>query len=143
MGGIVAIIAIITIIRRISAFYRQRYNFSIWSGVLLLTFAVIAAAFGYTYYNANIPFYISLICIGLIILTGWLDIRLAGFGMGLLALIIQLVLATGFIAVILFAIVYAIIRALRGGNDIILDAITGTSSGVRNGLSLFLRFFMP
>ena len=63
--------------------------------------------------------------------------------MGLLALLFQLVLAGAFIAVIVVAIVLYVIRALRRGDDLVLDAVTGTTSGFRNGVQLFFRFFMP
>ena len=79
----------------------------------------------------------------LLLLTGFLDMRHAGIGMGLLALLFQLVLAAAFIAVIVIAIIYFVIRSLRRGDDLVLDAVTGTTSGVRNGVHLFFRFFMP
>lgn len=63
--------------------------------------------------------------------------------MGVLALLFQLVLAAAFIAVIVVAVILYVIRALRRGVDFVLDAVTGTTCGFRNGAALFFRFFIP
>ena len=141
--GIISVaFLLVTIVRRISAYYRQRHNMSVWAGVFMLAIAAILVAFSlYHYQDVNIPL---LVVAGvLLLLTGFLDIRHAGVGMGLLALLFQLVLAGAFIAVIVVAIVLYVIRALRRGDDLVLDAVTGTTSGFRNGVQLFFRFFMP
>lgn len=142
VGAIAVAFLLVTVVRRISAYYRQRYNMSVWAGVFLLAIAVVMIAFLVFYYkSANIP--IIIIASLLVILTGFLDIRHAGWGMGFLALLFQIILAAAFIAVIVVAIVYFVIRALRRGDDMILDAVTGTTSGFRNGVRLFFQFFRP
>lgn len=145
VGAIAVALLLITVVRRISAYYRQRHNMSIWAGVFLLTVATVLVAYSlYRYYRYNGSNIILYVIAGVIfLLTSFLDIRHAGFGMGLLALLLQLILAAGFIAVIIAAVIYSIIRALRRGDDMILDAVTGTTSGFRNGVQLFFRFFMP
>lgn len=141
--GVIAIgFLLITIVRRISAYYRQRYNMSVWAGVFMLAIAAVLVAYDiYHFASSNTPLFIG--AGALLLLTGFLDMRHAGIGMGLLALLFQLVLAAAFIAVIVIAIIYFVIRSLRRGNDLVLDAVTGTTSGVRNGVQLFFRFFMP
>lgn len=141
--GVIAIgFLLITIVRRISAYYRQRYNMSVWAGVFMLAIAAVLVAYDiYHFTSSNIPLFIG--AGALLLLTGFLDMRHAGIGMGLLALLFQLVLAAAFIAVIVIAIFYFVIRSLRRGDDLVLDAVTGTTSGVRNGVHLFFRFFMP
>ena len=141
--GIISVaFLLVTIVRRISAYYRQRHNMSVWAGVFMLAIAAILVAFSlYHYQDVNIPL---LVVAGvLLLLTGFLDIRHAGVGMGLLALLFQIVLAGAFIAVIVVAVILYLIRALRRGDDLVLDTVTGTTSGFRNGVQLFFRFFMP
>lgn len=141
--GVIAVgFLLITIVRRISAYFRQRYNMSVWAGVFILAIAAVLVAYNiYHYESTNIPFFIG--AGALLLLTGFLDMRHAGIGMGLLALLFQIVIAAAFIAVIVIAIIYFVIRSLRRGDDLVLDAVTGTTSGFRNGIQLFFRFFMP
>lgn len=142
VGTIAAIILMVIIVRRISAYYRYRHNMSVWAGVFMLVLAVVVVGFAvYHYERVNV---LLLIVAGiLLLLTGFLDMHHAGVGMGLLALLFQLVLAATFIVVIIVAIIYFVIRSIRRGNDMVLDALTGTTSGFRNGVQLFFRFFMP
>ncbi len=108
---------------------------------MLAVAAVIAAFAVYHYQDVNIPLIAAAGV--LLLLTAFLDIRHAGAGMGFLALLFQLVLAAAFIAVIVVAVILYVIRALRRGDDFVLDAVTGTTSGFRNGAALFFRFFIP
>lgn len=142
VGVIAAIFLMVTVVRRISAYYRQRHNMSVWAGVFMLAVAAVIAAFAvYHYQDVNIPLIAAAGV--LLLLTAFLDIRHAGAGMGFLALLFQLVLAAAFIAVIVVAVILYVIRALRRGDDFVLDAVTGTTSGFRNGAELFFRFFIP
>ena len=142
VGAIAAAFLLVTIVRRISAYYRQRFNMSVWAGVFMLAIAAVLIAYSlYHYQSIYVPFAIA--AGGVLLITGFLDIRHAGFGMGILALIFQLVLAAAFIAVIVVAIVLFVIRSVRRGDDLVLDAVTGTTSGFRNGVGLFFRFFVP
>ena len=143
VGVIATAILLITIVRRISAYYRQRYNMSVWAGVFLLVIGVVLVEYSvYRYYQYNAPnILLYVIAVVLLLLTGFLDIHHAGIWMGLLVLLFQLVLAVCFIVIIFVVMMYLIIRAFRRGNDRILDAITGTTSGFRNGVQLFFRFF--
>lgn len=142
VGVIAAIFLMVTVVRRISAYYRQRHNMSVWAGVFMLAVAAVIAAFAvYHYQDVNIPLIAAAGV--LLLLTAFLDIRHAGAGMGFLALLFQLVLAAAFIAVIVVAVILYVIQALRRGDDFVLDAVTGTTSGFRNGAALFFRFFIP
>lgn len=142
VGVIAAAFLMVIIVRRISAYYRQRYNMSVWAGVFTLVLSIVAGGFAiYHYERVNV---LLIIVAGiLVLLTGFLDIRHAGVRMGLFALLFQMVLATTFILVIVVAIIYFAIRLIRRENDVILDAVTGTTSRFRNGVMLFFRFFMP
>lgn len=142
VGVIAAAFLMVIIVRRISAYYRQRHHMSVWAGVFMLVLSIVVGGYAvYHYERVNV---VLIIVAGLIVLlTGFLDTRHAGVGMGLLALLFQMVLAATFIAVIVVAIIYFVIRSIRRGNDMVLDAVTGTTSGFRNGVQLFFRFFMP
>lgn len=142
IGAIAAAFLLVTVVRRISAYYRQRHNMSIWAGVFMLAIAAVAVAYSYYHYHMVQTAY-AVAAGALLFLTGLLDMLHAGVGMGFLALLLQLILAAAFIAVILTAVILYTVRALRRGDDLVLDAVTGTSSGFRNGVSLFFRFFVP
>lgn len=80
IAGIIAvIIGLIVVIKKISAFYKQRFQFSIWSGVLLLVVALalllISSADGTTQQTVYVMLVIAAI---LALLTIYNDIRLAG-----------------------------------------------------------------
>ncbi|MCM1104461.1 MAG: hypothetical protein NC409_10190 [Clostridium sp.] len=142
VGVIAAAFLMVIIVRRISAYYRQRHNMSVWAGVFTLVLAIVAGEFAvYHYERVNV---LLIIAAGLLVLlTVFLDTHHAGVGMGLLALLFQMFLAVTFIIVIIAAIIYFVIRSIRRGNDMVLDAVTGTTSEFRNGVQLFFRFFMP
>lgn len=142
VGAIAVVFLLVTVVHRISAYYRQQHNMSVWAGVFMLAIAAVLIVFSvYHYQNVNIPL---LVVAGvLLILTGFLDIHHAGVGMGLLALLFQIVLAGAFIAVIVVAVILYVIRVFRRGDDLVLDAVTGTTSRFRNRVALFFRFFIP
>ena len=81
-GILAAMIGLIIIIKKISAFYKLRFQFSIWSGVLLLVVALslllVSASEGATHQTMYILTAIAAI---LAILTIYNDIRLAGINM--------------------------------------------------------------
>ena len=142
IGVIAVAFLLVTIVRRVSTYYRQRYNMSVWAGVFMLVIATVLVAFSvYHYQEPNIPLVVAAGVF--LLLTGFLDIRHAGIGMGLVALLFQTVLAVGFIVVIIVVVVLYIIKAVKRGDDILLDAVTGTTSGFRNKARLFFHFFVP
>lgn len=140
IGAIAAAFLLVTIIRRISAYYRQRHQMSVWAGAFMLIIAMVLVAFSlYHYGSLRAPFVIA--AGALLLITAFLDMYHAGIGMGVLALLFQLFLAATFAVLIGFFVIYYVIRAIRRGDDLVVDAITGTTSGFRNGVSLFLSFF--
>lgn len=142
VGAVAVFFLVITVVRRISAYYRQRHNMSIWAGVFLLTIAVAMITYSSYHYNSpNIPL---IVFAGvLLILTGGLDIRHAGLGMGLLALLIQIVLSTIFIALIVVMLLFLIIRAIRRRDRLFAGTIFRSASAFRSEADLFFHFFLP
>lgn len=140
IAGIAVIMLAITVIRRISAYYRRNYNMSVWAGMFLLTIATVAIVYSlYHYGSVQTPIYI--ISALLLLITLILDVHHAGAAMGFLAFLFQTVMAAAFIAVVAGVVIYYIVRSLRRGDDMVMDALTGTTSGFRNGVHLFFRFF--
>lgn len=140
VGAIAFAFLLIGIVRRISRYYRERHNMSIWAGVFLLVIGLVIVAYSYIHFQTiNIPFIVAASIIAIMTLV--LDMVHAGIGMGMLAFLLQIILSAFFIAIVLAAIVFFIIRSLRRGEDMVLDAVTGTTSGFRNAVQLFFRFF--
>lgn len=142
VGAIAAIFFLVSVVRRISAYYRQRHNMSVWAGVFLLAVAVVLVAYSFYHYGT---WRTTLVYVAgaMLLITGVLDMIHAGIGMGFLALVFQLVLAAFFIVVIVIAVALYVFRSVRRGDDLVMDAVTGTTSGFRNGMQLFFRFFIP
>ena len=98
-------IAATTAIVKVSAFYRQRFGFSLWSGVLLFVVAVSILLIAET---APIKVQTQYVLMGilaiLVILTGLNDVRLAGYAWGALAFCLQIVLSLCFVILVLVAL---------------------------------------
>ena len=141
IAGIVAtIIGLIVVIKKISAFYKQRFNFSIWSGVLLLVGALAlllaSASDGVSRQAMYIMTGISAI---LAILTIYNDIRLSGFAWGSLAVILQIIFSMSFIFLIFFALVGFVMKKLFNIHSSLLTSIFG-GLGIKGELLLLLHF---
>ena len=151
IAGIIAvIIGLIVVIKKISAFYKQRFQFSIWSGVLLLVVALalllISSADGTTQQTVYVMLVIAAI---LALLTIYNDIRLAGVAWGGLAVLLQIIFALSFVFLIIFALsfVFLIIFALIGFvmkklfniHSSLLASIFG-GLGIKGELLLLLHF---
>ena len=144
IAGIIAvIIGLIAVIKKISAFYKQRFQFSIWSGVLLLVVALalllISSSDGTTRQTMYVMTAIAAI---LAILTIYNDIRLAGVAWGSLAVLLQIVFALSFVFLIFFALIGLIMKKLFNIHNSILTSIFG-GLGIKGELLLLLRFLHP
>ena len=139
-GIIAAIIGLIVVIKKISAFYKQRFNFSIWSGVLLLVGALAlllaSASDGVSRQAMYIMTGVSAI---LAILTIYNDIRLSGFAWGSLAVILQIIFSMSFIFLIFFALVGFVMKKLFNIHSSLLTSIFG-GLGIKGELLLLLHF---
>lgn len=139
-GIIAAIIGLIVVIKKISAFYKQRFNFSIWSGVLLLVGALALLLASTSDGVSRQAMYIMTgISVILAILTIYNDIRLAGFAWGSLAVILQIVFSLSFIFLIFFALVGFVMKKLFNIHSSLLTSIFG-GLGIKGELLLLLHF---
>lgn len=139
-GIIAAIIGLIVVIKKISAFYKQRFNFSIWSGVLLLVGALAlllaSTSDGVSRQAMYIMTGVSAI---LAILTIYNDIRLSGFAWGSLAVILQIIFSLSFIFLIFFVLVGFVMKKLFNIHSSLLTSIFG-GLGIKGELLLLLHF---
>lgn len=139
-GIIAAIIGLIVVTKKISAFYKQRFNFSIWSGVLLLVGALALLLASTSDGVSRQAMYIMTgISVILAILTIYNDIRLAGFAWGSLAVIFQIVFSLSFIFLIFFALVGFVMKKLFNIHSSLLTSIFG-GLGIKGELLLLLHF---
>lgn len=139
-GIIAAIIGLIVVTKKISAFYKQRFNFSIWSGVLLLVGALaILLASTSDGVSRQAMYIMTGISVILAILTIYNDIRLAGFAWGSLAVIFQIVFSLSFIFLIFFALVGFVMKKLFNIHSSLLTSIFG-GLGIKGELLLLLHF---
>lgn len=139
-GIIAAIIGLIVVTKKISAFYKQRFNFSIWSGVLLLVGALALLLASTSDGVSRQAMYIMAgISVILAILTIYNDIRLAGFAWGSLAVILQIVFSLSFIFLIFFALVGVVMKKLFNIHSSLLTSIFG-GLGIKGELLLLLHF---
>lgn len=138
---ITAVIALVAVIKKITEYYKRKYGFSVWSGVLFLEFALILAGFDVVEYDAGNAVLWG-ICILLLCFTLIQDIRLAK-AMGLLAFIFQFIMSAAFLLIIAIAVVGYILKLITKRTNAILDVVTGTTKEFRDGimsLADFLRF---
>lgn len=111
--GVTAVLAAVTFaVIRISRFYRERYGFSIWSGVFIL-FPAFMLCFFSAYSDEGGAKLLLAIAAVLCVFTVIRDIMLSGYLYGLIGFIFQLILT--FLLIIMIAIVLAEIlaRAVR------------------------------
>lgn len=106
--------------------------------MVILSFALA----GYGLYNEqSINIWLIIVAVIVFAFSVFLDIRHAGVAMGLLALLLQIVLALFIILVILMLFVIFCVRAIIGKGE----RSTDFSSGILSGevVSIFLRSFLP
>lgn len=139
-GIIAAIIGLIVVIKKVSAFYKLRFQFSIWSGVLLFVVAfamlLISASEGVARQTAYILLAVAAL---FAILTIYNDIRLAGLAWGVLAIVLQIVFSLCFVFLILFALMGFVMKKLFNIHSSLLTSIFG-GLGIRGELLLLLHF---
>ncbi len=139
-GIVAAIIGLIIVVKKISTFYKHRFNFSIWSGVLLLvgTLALLLASTS-DGSSRQARYIMTGIAALLAILTIYNDIRLAGFAWGSLAVVLQIVFSLSFVFLIFFALIGFVMKKLFNIHSSLLTSIFG-GLGIKGELLLLLHF---
>lgn len=143
-GVIAAIIGVIVIVRKISAFYKQRFQFSIWSGVLLFVLALSIIVIIGTASVSELTMYVLLAIAALLaILTIYNDIRLSGIGWGTLAVTLQILFSLCFVFLILFALIGYVMKKIFNIHSSLLNSIFGTGFDMKIEFLLLLHFLYP
>lgn len=138
----IAIIAgTIAVLKSVTAFYRQRFQFSIWSGALLFVLAlsliVISGSTGGQEPSMYVLVTVSTI---LAVLTIYNDIRLAGFGWGALAVGLQILLSFCLMFIVMFAVIAYIARSVFNVRASLFSPVLGVGIGTRGELLLLMHF---
>lgn len=144
IAGIIAvIIGLIVVVKKISAFYKARFQFSIWSGVLLLLVALALLTISATIEITKSTAYIMLAAAAVIVsITIYNDMRLAGFGWGTLAVFLQVVFSLCFVVFIFCALVGLVMKKIFNiRNSLITSVFDGF--GLKGELALLLYFLHP
>lgn len=138
IGIIAALFAVGNLIIRVSVYYRQRFNMSVWAGVFTLVIAGVISTYAVIHYDKPNLLLIA-IAIIIAVLVAFLDIRHAGAGMGITALLFQIVMAGLFVFLLLVLTLRFVINTAthRRGRQIL--AFAGGAEAAR----LFFRFFIP
>lgn len=137
--GIIAVLfAVGNLIIRVSVYYRQRFSMSVWAGVFTLVIAGVIGTYAVIHYDKP-NFLLIAIAIIIAVLVAFLDIRHAGVGMGIAALLFQIVMAGLFVFLLLVLALRFVINTAthRRGRQIL--AFAGGAETAR----LFFRFFVP
>lgn len=134
MAVAIAVIAIFaSIIKSISSYYKQRFGYSIWTGVFVLILAFSLAGIDCThYYSNNILLFSIAGALGL--LTMIQDIRLSGIGMGILGFLFQIIMAVIFVLVLAGLMIGFILKAITKRRNVVFKDLLGITSEFREGL---------
>lgn len=135
---VAALFAVGNLIIRVSVYYRQRFNMSIWAGVFVLVIAALIGVYAFVHYDKpNII--LIIIAFAIAALTTFLDIRHSGIGMGIVALLFQIVMAALFAFLVLVLILRFVFNTVthRRGRQVL--ATVGGIEAAR----LFFGFFVP
>lgn len=141
VAGIIAtIIGLIVVIRKISAFYKLRFQFSIWSGVLLFVVVFSLLSISISESVTQRTAYILLAAAVLVaLLTIYNDIRLAGVMWGLLTIALQIIFSLCFVFFIFFALMGFVMKKLFNIHSSLLTSVF-SGLGVKGELLFLLHF---
>lgn len=133
---VIGAIAVIAALAKVTTFYKQRFGFSVWSGVLLfalaLSLSVIAIA---TDLGTQVQFILLTLSAFLVLLTGYNDVRLAG-GWGVVALCLQILFSLGFILVVVVALIMFVSQKVFKAHRLVFE----DSFSIRSELLLLALF---
>lgn len=135
---IVAVVGVISFVRNISAYYRDRFRFSIWSGVFILLFAIALLILAGC--SGSGVFVVELIAALLAALVLYKDIRLAGLGWGVLAVGLQILFAISFLFMLTILLIGYFIRRIFYPRRSIFYPSVGVALGMNGEMSFLLNF---
>jgi len=140
LGIVAGLIASISIITNISKYYRTRFGFSVWSGVLILFLACILLLFS-TYSNsANNRAMLAVISSILCLFTFFRDVRLSGGTYGFLGFLFQAVMTFLMFFVIILILAGILARAIARSARQLTGTYYNTLQEVHYAIILFPVF---
>lgn len=137
----ILVIGIVSFVRNISAYYRNRFRFSIWSGVFILLFAVALSIIGGQFGVGTAKIIIELIVMLLIVLVLYKDVHRAGIGWGILAGGLQVLFAISLLFMLIVLVVGYFIRKIFCARRCALLPSICMALGMMNERSFLLNFF--
>lgn len=137
---IVSVIGVISFVRNISAYYKDRFRFSIWSGVFIFLFAIALLILGASSSTGSGVFVVELIAAILAALVIYKDIHLAGFGWGVLAVGLQVLFAVSFLFMLTFLLIGYFIRRIFYPRRSVFFPSIGMALGMNGEMSFLLNF---
>ena len=138
--AIVSVIGVISFVRNISAYYKDRFRFSIWSGVFIFLFAIALLILGASSSAGSGVFVVELIAAILAALVIYKDIHLAGFGWGVLAVGLQVLFAVSFLFMLTFLLIGYFIRRIFYPRRSVFFPSLGMALGMNGEISFLLNF---
>ena len=137
---IAAAIGVIYIITRITSFYKQRFGFSIFSGVILMVLSISLLYFSTTK-QTSASIFLRVVSACLAIFTFVRDVQLARFVYGICAFIIHVVLAVLSFVIVAFVFAALIIRKLTNSHNKFYRRIMNPSISECLRGNALLRYF--
>ena len=135
--AVASIIGVISFVRNISSFYRDRFRFSIWSGVFIFLFVIALLILAGSGTGVVVVEIIAALLAALVI---YKDIRLAGFGWGILAVGLQVLFAVSFLFMLAFLVIGYFIRRIFYPRRSVLFPTFGLALGMNGEMSFLLNF---
>ena len=124
-----------------SDFYRERFRFSIWSGVFLFVVALSLVILSGSLSSQGASAYIVGIISAIIVaVTIYNDIRLAGFGWGALAVGLQILLSFCLLFIVIFALIAYFVRRIFNVRGSRFSPVFGIGVGMRGEVQLLMHF---
>ncbi len=138
IGIVAALFAVGNLIIRVSVYYRQRFNMSVWAGVFTLVIAGVIGIYAVIHYDKPNLLLIA-IAVVIAVLVAFLDIRHADIRMGIVALLFQIAMAVLFVVLLLVLVLRFVFNAVTHRRRRNILALVGGVEAVR----LFFSFFIP
>lgn len=140
LGGIATTLLLTILIKRISAYYIDNYNYSIWAGTALIILAAALAGYG-LFGSQDRNILLIIFAAVLLLFVIFLDIRRTKIGAGLLALLVQIFLAAFFVIIILITLLFLCLRLFRGKRS--NYSKNSCNRSIQTALSVFAHSFIP
>ena len=138
---IAASIGVIYIIARIASFYKQRFGFSIFSGIILMILSFALLYFSATKHTSS-SLFLQIASAGIAVFTLVRDVQLAKFAYGICAFFIHVVLAVLSFIIVAFLLAAIIIKRLTNNHSRLYSRIMSPSLSECLRGDALLRFFL-